>query len=170
MDLGIRAPAAPRTGCRQSGSSRAGCRLSRKYVDLDPDYRDMFGKPLLRMTYDIGPNEHRLSRYMVKVAESFAKVLKPSYSAASGLPGTFDSGAPYGIIHQVGGAITGTTPENSVVNKYLQSWDIANLFVVGASAFPQIPSFNPTGTVGALAYFAADAIKTKYLKNPGPLI
>jgi gluconate 2-dehydrogenase alpha chain len=140
------------------------------YLDLDPNYRDMFGNPLLRMTYDIGPNEHRLSRYMVKVAENFAKVLKPSYSTASGLPDIFDSGAPYGIIHQVGGAITGTTPENSVVNKYLQSWDIPNLFVVGASAFPQIPSFNPTGSVGALAYFAADAIKTKYLKNPGPLI
>jgi gluconate 2-dehydrogenase alpha chain len=57
-----------------------------------------------------------------------------------------------------------------LLNKYLQSWDVPNLFVVGASAFPQISSFNPTGTVGALAYFTADAIKTKYLKNPGPLI
>ena len=34
---------------------------------------------------------------------------------------------------------------------YLQSWDVPNLFVVGASAFPQISSFNPTGTVNALA-------------------
>jgi gluconate 2-dehydrogenase alpha chain len=41
---------------------------------------------------------------------------------------------------------------------------------VGASAFPQIPSFNPTGTVGALAYWTADAIKTRYLKQPGPLV
>ena len=69
----------------------------------------------------------------------------------------------------VGGAITGDSPGNSVVNKYMQSWDVPNLFVVGASAFPQISSFNPTGTVGALAYLAADAIKTRYQKNPGPL-
>jgi gluconate 2-dehydrogenase alpha chain len=74
------------------------------------------------------------------------------------------------VIHQVGGTMTGTTPANSVVNKYMQSWAVPNLFVVGASAFPQIASFNPTGTVGALAYWAADAIKTKYLKNPGPLV
>jgi gluconate 2-dehydrogenase alpha chain len=140
------------------------------YMDLDPYYRDAFGNPLVRLTYDIGSNEHRLSDYMVKVGERIAKAMQPSKYAAFGLPKTFDSGAGYGIVHQVGGAITGTSPDNSVVNKYLQSWDVPNLFVVGASAFPQISSFNPTGTVGALAYFTADAIKTKYLKNPRPLI
>ncbi len=66
--------------------------------------------------------------------------------------------------------MTGTTPANSVVNKYMQSWQVPNLFVVGASAFPQIASYNPTGTVGALAYYTADAIKTTYLKTPGPLV
>ena len=64
----------------------------------------------------------------------------------------------------------GSTPADSVVNRYLQSGDVPNLFVVGASAFPQLPSFNPTGTVGALAYWTADAIKSRYLKNPGPLV
>lgn len=64
----------------------------------------------------------------------------------------------------------GADPENSSVNKYLQNWDVHNLFVVGASAFPQNPGYNPTGTVGALAYKAADAIRRLYLKNPRPLI
>lgn len=96
--------------------------------------------------------------------------MKPTYSAAYGIPDHFAAGAGYGIIHQVGGAITGSTPADSVVNRYLQSWDVPNLFVVGASAFPQIPSFNPTGTVGALASWAADAIKTRYLRQPGPLV
>jgi gluconate 2-dehydrogenase alpha chain len=140
------------------------------YMDLDPNYRDAFGNPLLRLTYDIGPNEHRLSEYMVKLGEKIAKAMGASKYASFGLPQTFDAGAGYGIVHQVGGVMTGTTPENSAVNKYLQSWDVPNLFVVGASAFPQISSFNPTGTVGALAYFTADAIKTKYLKSPGHLI
>jgi len=58
----------------------------------------------------------------------------------------------------------------NVCFEYLQSWDVPNVFVVGASAFPQISSFNPTGTVSALAYLTADAINSKYLKNPGPLI
>jgi gluconate 2-dehydrogenase alpha chain len=41
--------------------------------------------------------------------------------------------------------------------------------VFGASAFPQNPGYNPTGTVAALAYWAADAIKSRYLKSPGLL-
>jgi gluconate 2-dehydrogenase alpha chain len=41
---------------------------------------------------------------------------------------------------------------------------------MGACVFPQNPGYNPTGTVGALTYWAADAIRTQYLKNPGPLV
>ena len=64
----------------------------------------------------------------------------------------------------------GTSPANSVLNKYLQSWDVSNLFVQGASAFPQNAGYNPTGTVGALAYMSADAIRSQYLKKPGPMV
>jgi gluconate 2-dehydrogenase alpha chain len=47
---------------------------------------------------------------------------------------------------------------------------VPNLFVLGASAFPQNAGDNPTGTVGALAYWAAAAIRSQYLKKPGPLV
>jgi gluconate 2-dehydrogenase alpha chain len=63
----------------------------------------------------------------------------------------------------------GSDPATSVVNKYLQSWTASNLFVLGASAFPQNAGYNPTGTVGALAYHTADAVLKRYVKNPGPL-
>ncbi len=46
----------------------------------------------------------------------------------------------------------GDNPGNSALNSYLQSWDVPNLFVQGATAFPQNAGYNPTGTVGALAY------------------
>jgi gluconate 2-dehydrogenase alpha chain len=49
-------------------------------------------------------------------------------------------------------------------------WDFANVFVVGASAFPQNADRNPTGTVGALAYRAADGILNKHVKSPRPLV
>src|SRR3546814_9611412 len=64
----------------------------------------------------------------------------------------------------------GTSPRDSVVNPFLQSWDVHNVFVMGAGAFPQNPGYNPTGTVGALTYWAADAIRNRYLKAPGPLV
>jgi gluconate 2-dehydrogenase alpha chain len=44
------------------------------------------------------------------------------------------------------------------------------VFVVGASAFPHNSAYNPTGPVGALAYWTADAIKNKYRTRPGLLV
>lgn len=60
--------------------------------------------------------------------------------------------------HNLDGIIMGADPETSAVNSYLQMWDADNVFVVGASAFPQNAGYNPTGTVGALAYRAAEGI------------
>jgi gluconate 2-dehydrogenase alpha chain len=80
------------------------------------------------------------------------------------------SAIPYQSTHNTGGTIMGADPKDSVVNRYLQTWDADNLFIVGASVFPQNQSYNPTGTVGALAYWAADAITRQYLKKPGPLV
>ena len=77
---------------------------------------------------------------------------------------------PYQTTHTVGGAIMGVDPTRSAVNRYLQTWDVHNVFVMGASAFPQNLQYNPTGTVGALAYWSARAIREDYLKNPRPLM
>jgi gluconate 2-dehydrogenase alpha chain len=60
----------------------------------------------------------------------------------------------------------GTDPGNSATNKYGQIWDTPNVFVTGAALYPQNPGLNPTGTVLALAYYTADAIKARYLKEP----
>jgi gluconate 2-dehydrogenase alpha chain len=64
----------------------------------------------------------------------------------------------------------GADPATSAVNKYLQSWDVPNVFVIGTSAYPQNSANSPTGTVSALTCWAADSIKDLYLKQPGALL
>jgi gluconate 2-dehydrogenase alpha chain len=64
----------------------------------------------------------------------------------------------------------GADPTTSALNRYLQSWDVPNLFVMGATAFPQNGGYNPTGTIGALTFWSLDAIRKQYLKNPGPMV
>ena len=76
---------------------------------------------------------------------------------------------PYQSTHVQGGTVMGADPNTSVTNKYCQVWNMPNLFVIGASNFPQNAGYNPTGTVGALAYLAADQIASKYLSSPGML-
>ncbi|MCC6312444.1 MAG: GMC family oxidoreductase, partial [Thermomicrobiales bacterium] len=139
------------------------------YVDLDPTYKDMYGNPLMRITFNWTDNERKMVRY---VAE---KALTPLATAMGGdIQRVTDTVTNYSIVpyqstHTCGGVIMGADSKTSAVNKYSQSWDAHNVFVLGASNFPQNGGYNPTGTVGALAYHTADAIISKYLKSPGAL-
>ncbi|NBR29182.1 MAG: GMC family oxidoreductase, partial [Betaproteobacteria bacterium] len=139
------------------------------YFELDPNYRNAFGLPLMRMTFDYKPNEHKMGQYAAQVINNIAKSMSPTRFNPAVARTEPWSVVPYQSTHNTGGTIMGTNPGNSVVNKYLQSWDCHNLFVMGASVFPHNSAYNPTGPVGALAYWAADAIKNRYLKNPGSL-
>jgi gluconate 2-dehydrogenase alpha chain len=138
------------------------------YLDLDPTYKDIYGVPLLRMTFDWGSNERAASRFMVNVLTGIARELNPSSFNVSELSEHY-SIVPYQSTHNTGGTIMGADPARSVVNPFLQSWDVPNLFVVGAGNFAHNSGYNPTGTVGALAYRTADGIVNHYLNNPRPL-
>jgi gluconate 2-dehydrogenase alpha chain len=139
------------------------------YYDLDPTYRNAFGQPLMRMTFDYKENEHKMGNHAAGLVNSIAKSMNPTQlNQASSRPSW--TVVPYQSTHNTGGTIMGVDPKSSALNKYLQSWDCHNLFVVGANVFPHNSSYNPTGPVGALAYWTADAIKTRYMKNPGPLV
>jgi gluconate 2-dehydrogenase alpha chain len=140
------------------------------YLDLDPTYKDRFGRPLMRMTFDFHDNELKMSAFLTDRLAEIAKAMDPVEMTASPRKGPYDS-TIYQTTHNTGGTVMGADPATSVVNRYCQSWDVQNVFVPGgASVFPQNHGYNPTDTVGALAYWTADAIRNRYLKNPGPLV
>jgi gluconate 2-dehydrogenase alpha chain len=138
------------------------------YMDLDPTYKDHFGDPLLRLTLDWRENERRMAEFMTAKAVEIARAMgAKEVTPFSGLR-SYDA-TRYQSTHIQGGTIMGTSPERSELNPYLQHWQISNLFVLGASSFPQNPAANPTPTILALTYRTADAIIDRYLKNPAPL-
>ena len=139
------------------------------FMDLDPTYKDALGRPLLRLTYNGTENDHKMSRFLLTKLEACIKAMNPTHYDMHPRPKNFTV-VPYQSTHNTGGTMMGTNPKSSVVNRYLQAWDASNLFVMGASVFPQQHGYNPTGTVGALTYWSAKAIITQYLKNPGPLV
>jgi len=140
-----------------------------QYLDLDPTYRDRFGFPLLRLTFDWHENDYNMIRYLsVKMREIMEHMGAKNIQTQEELQ-PYSIG-PYQSTHTTGGAIMGSDPSNSVTNKYGQVWDTPNVFVTGAALFPQNPGMNPTGTVLALAYLAGDGIVNQYLKSPGDLI
>jgi gluconate 2-dehydrogenase alpha chain len=139
------------------------------YADLDPTYRDAWGLPLLRITYDFTDNDLRMNRYVTDRAAEIGRAMgaRTVINAPSRRPFTT---TVYQTTHNTGGTVMGADRRTSVVNRYCQSWDVPNVFVVGASNYPQNSSYNPTGTLGALIYWTADALKNHYLKKPGPLV
>ena len=140
------------------------------YLDLDPTYKDVYGQPLLRMTFDWKANEMAMTQYTVSKAVDIAKAMGPrEIKVNMKKPGDHYDLRAYQSTHNTGGAPMGTDPATSAVNRYLQVWDVPNVFVMGASAFPHNFGYNPTGTVAALTYWAAKAIREQYLKKPGAL-
>jgi gluconate 2-dehydrogenase alpha chain len=139
------------------------------YLDLDPTYRDAWGQPLLRMTFDFPQNDLKMAAYLTPKAVEIASAMGAKEVAGFPRKGPYTT-QQYQSTHNTGGTVMGNNPKTSVVNRYSQSWDVSNVFVIGASNYPQNASWNPTGTLGALTYWTIDALKNKYLKNPGGLV
>jgi gluconate 2-dehydrogenase alpha chain len=139
------------------------------YLDLDPTYTDPLGRKLLRINFDFHQNEMKMSAFLTDRLAEIIQKMGPRSIEKNPRKGPYTI-TKYQTTHTCGGAIMGTDPKTSALNRYLQSWDVPNLFVTGATIFPQNAGYNPTGTVGAFAYWAADAIVNQYLKHPGPLV
>jgi gluconate 2-dehydrogenase alpha chain len=138
------------------------------FMDLDPTYKDCFGQPLLRLTLDWRDNERHMADFLTAKAVEIARMMGAREIVPFAGLKHYD-GTRYQGTHLQGGAIMGASAERSVVNNHMQHWSMPNLFVLGASAFPQNPSGNPTLTAVALTYRTADAVVRSYLKRPSLL-
>jgi gluconate 2-dehydrogenase alpha chain len=138
------------------------------YFDLDPTYKDYAGDPLLRLTQNWRNNERKMVEFMTAKAVEIAHVM--GAKEINPFLGYEDYDVTrYQSTHLQGGTIMAPSPDHGVVNTYLQHWQIPNLFVLGASTFPNSGSANPTPTILALTYRSADALIDRYLKKPGML-
>ena len=141
-------------------SQKASLPYENNYADLDPTFKDPYGDPLLRITVDYHEEETNRNNFLIDKAEEILKemgahTINKDEQAEHFYPGMNG-------MHNGGGVIMGDSPDNSAVNNYMQMWDIENLFVCGASAFPHFGATNPTLTMGALTYRATEGM-IKYL-------
>jgi gluconate 2-dehydrogenase alpha chain len=140
-----------------------------QFMDLDPNYRDAWGRPLLRLTYDFHENDYRLYRFLAARCIEIMRAMNPTRMVYQSELEPFEI-QPYQSTHITGGCIMGSDPTNSVTNKYGQVWDTPNVFVTGAALYPQNPGMNPTGPLIALSYFTGHFMRRIYLRNPERLM
>ncbi|MFF3102793.1 GMC family oxidoreductase [Viridibacillus arvi] len=138
------------------------------YLSLDNVYKDSYGVPLLQMTYNFTDQDKALHKHISKKCGDILKEMGAKTVVVNSDLDQYNI-VPYQSTHNTGGTVMSLTPEEGVVNNYLQHWDVDNLFVVGAGNFSNNSGYNPTGTVGALSYRCAEGI-IKYSKKGGSLV
>lgn len=137
--------------------------MESNYVDLDPKVKNAWGQPSLRITHDWEENDRKAALWLRSIKYEIAREMGATKIwAAPLLP-------PYHITsHEMGTHIMGDDPTVSVVDRYCRSHEVTNLFLVGGGVFPTFNGYNPTETIQAIAFWAADHIKNE-TRNGGVL-
>ena len=122
----------------------------RNTVTLDPEIKDAWGLPAVRVTFDQHADDLANLKW---VLERQLEILE-----AAGAQKTWST--PYDAFstsrHLMGTCRMGADPKRSVVNSHSRAHDVPNLFIVDGSNFVTAARQQPTATIQALAYRASD--------------
>jgi choline dehydrogenase-like flavoprotein len=116
------------------------------HVRISKDVVDAWGIPALHVETRYTDNEFNLSQDAADTAAELAEAAGLEILSKNAKPNP-----PGYSIHELGTCRMGDDPNTSVLNKWNQSHDIKNLFVVDAGAFVSAGWQNPTLTILALA-------------------
>lgn len=126
------------------------------YLDLDPTVKDPQGFPVIRATFDIGPQE------VARVNYTNQKVVELLQAAGASQVWSTPA-APIAVnSHAYGGARMGSDIHTSVVDKWSVSHEVPNLVVLGGANFPTSTAYNPTNTIEALSWRTGDHIAANW--------
>jgi len=130
------------------------------HARINKNVSDAWGIPVLHIEVKDGDNE-------LNMAKDAANTIEELFHAAGwDIVSKTDRFYPPGYsIHEVGTCRMGDNPKTSVLNKYNQSHDIKNLFVVDGSAFVTCGWQNPTMTILALSMRASEYLAGEMKKR-----
>jgi choline dehydrogenase-like flavoprotein len=126
--------------------------LETNSFSLDPDLKDAWGLPALRLTYKDHPDDLKLATWMN------ARALELLDAAGAKQKWSFPIQEQQFAVHLLGTCRMGTDPKTSVINTDHRTHDVKNLFLCDGSSLVTSGRGQPTMTIEALAFRAADRI------------
>jgi choline dehydrogenase-like flavoprotein len=126
--------------------------LAGNTVTLDADNRDRFGRPGLCLTFEEHPNDMKAKQWFRDRMEEMMQAAGAT-QVWNGPVTSADGG-----FHLLGTARMGNDPRDSVVDRHHRAHDVPNLFICDGSSFVTSGRGQPTMTIQALAFRAADHI------------
>ena len=126
--------------------------LEANNVTLDPDLKDAWGLPAIRVTYKDHPDDLATARFL---QDRGAEILEAAGAQrVTKAPVREQDFA----MHLLGTCRKGNDPATSVVDKYHRSHDVPNLFLCDGSSLVTSGRGQPTMTIQALAFRAGEHI------------
>jgi choline dehydrogenase-like flavoprotein len=119
---------------------------------LDPDLKDGWGLPALRVTYKDHPDDLKLANWLN------ARALELLDAAGAQKIWDLPIKEKEFSVHLLGTCRMGRDPKTSVINPDHRTHDVRNLFLCDGSSLVTSGRGQPTLTIQALAYRAADRI------------
>ena len=127
--------------------------LDSNNITLDPENTDEHGRPSIRVTYLDHDDDLAMAQFLEDRAMELAEAAGAVKAWRGGVgPTTWSA-------HLLGTCRMGDDPATSVVDRDHRSHDVPNLFVCDGSSFVTSGRGQPTMTIMALAFRAADRIK-----------
>ena len=114
-------------------------------ITLDPDVKDKWGIPAAHLDVRWRENERAMDKDMMT---AMAEMLE-----AAGCTNIRQHGSnnpPGHCIHEMGGARMSKTPNDGVLNRWNQAWDVKNLFITDCACMASNGCQNPSITYMAL--------------------
>ncbi len=121
------------------------------FVSIDKNVVDAYGIPVLHFQCKYGDNETKMLKHAMNKFEELCHASDFETLAKHDQPWP-----PGYSIHELGTCRMGDDPKKSVLNKWNQSHDIKNLFVVDGSSFVTGGYQNPTMTILSLSMRASE--------------
>lgn len=136
------------------------------YCEIDPNVVDEFGIPVLRFNYNWTDFEIKQAAHM---HDTFEEIIHNMGAIAMGDKPTVEQqnglNKPGEIIHEVGTTRMGNNAKTSVTNSFNRLHDTDNVYVVDGGPFVSQADKNPTWTILALSWRAADHIADRFAKK-----
>jgi choline dehydrogenase-like flavoprotein len=140
-------------------SHNAALAVETNTITLDPEVKDAWGLPAIRVTYRDHPETTKTVQFM----QDREMELLDAAGALKTWRLPFDNRDT--SVHLMGTCRMGKDPKKSVINTDHRSHDVPNLFICDGSSFVTSGRNQPTATIQALAFRAADRITTLAKKN-----
>ena len=135
-------------------------RSDKNFVDIDPEKKDMFGTPQVRIHFEWDDNTYKMWEHAKQTCQELFHNMGAVYQ------GHGEPNSPGWSLHETGTCRMGNDPKHFVTNRFGQTHDVPNLYACDASVLLNCTDKTTTLSILAFSLRTSEYIISQF-KNKG---